>query len=87
MPVSDWSPTVAGVAAYIRARTKDNNGNELGTFTANTRPTDAQVEAVLADAANDVADQIGWDIPQVFWSRASSAVELAAALIIEAKSK
>lgn len=41
------APTVADVAALIRARTKDSNGNELGTFTADTRPTDAQAQEAI----------------------------------------
>jgi hypothetical protein len=41
------SPTVDDVAALIRARTKDNNGNEVGTFTADTRPTAAQAQEAI----------------------------------------
>lgn len=43
-------PTIDDVAALLRARTKDSNGVELGTFTPNTRPTDTQVETHI-DAA------------------------------------
>ena len=43
-------PTVDEVALLIRARTKDSMGTEVGTFTADTRPTDDQVEAQI-DAA------------------------------------
>jgi hypothetical protein len=41
------SPTVDDVAALIRARTKDNNGNEVGTFTDDTRPTAAQAQQAI----------------------------------------
>ena len=40
-------PTVDDVAAIIRARTKDSSGNELGTFTAETRPTDVQAQEAI----------------------------------------
>jgi hypothetical protein len=41
------APTVDDVAALIRARTKDANGNEVGTFTDATRPTDAQAQQAI----------------------------------------
>jgi hypothetical protein len=63
------APTVADVAALIRARTKDSNGVEIGTFDDTTRPTDAQAQeaidhavialhekvAVIGDPCTDVA--------------------------------
>jgi hypothetical protein len=36
-------PSVLDVAALLRARTKDVNGVEVGTFTDDTRPTSSQV--------------------------------------------
>jgi hypothetical protein len=55
---------VADVGAILRARTKDNNGSEVGTFTADsTRPNEAQVQALIAMAVNDVAAELGADIP------------------------
>jgi len=41
------SPTVDDVAALIRARTKDSSGNEIGTFTDETRPTAAQAQEAI----------------------------------------
>jgi hypothetical protein len=43
-------PTVDDVALLLRARTKDQFGNEVGTFDDDTRPTAAQVEEQI-DAA------------------------------------
>jgi hypothetical protein len=43
-------PTVEDVALLIRARTKDSNGVETGTFDDDTRPTSDQVEEQI-DAA------------------------------------
>src|SRR5262245_21838136 len=54
-----WAPTVADVAALIRARTKDNNGNELGTFTTATRPTDAQAQEAIAHAVLGLGEKVG----------------------------
>lgn len=46
-------PTIDQVALLIRARTKDDSGNEVGTFDDATRPTDVQCVAEI-DAAYDV---------------------------------
>jgi hypothetical protein len=40
-------PTVEQVAVLIRARTKDSNGIEVGTFDGDTRPTAQQVEQLI----------------------------------------
>lgn len=41
------APTIRDVAALIRSRTKDSNGNEIGNFTADTRPTDIQAQEAI----------------------------------------
>lgn len=38
----DIAPSVLDVAALMRARTKDSNGIEVGTFNDDTRPTSAR---------------------------------------------
>jgi len=43
-------PSVDDVARLLRARTKDDAGHEVGTFTADTRPTDTQVEGHIDSA-------------------------------------
>ena len=43
VPPPTGRPTVEEVARFIRARTKDEQGNEVGTFDSATRPTDLQV--------------------------------------------
>jgi hypothetical protein len=55
----DLAPTIADVAALIRARTKDSNGNELGTFTADTRPTDVQAQEAIDHAVVLVHLKVG----------------------------
>lgn len=57
MPTS-WAPTVDDVGALLRARTKDSHGNEVGTFTADTRPTREQVESIIGRVVSDLADSI-----------------------------
>lgn len=44
VPPPTGRPTVEEVARWIRARTKDAQGNEVGTFDDETRPTAVQVE-------------------------------------------
>jgi len=58
-----WRPTVDDVAALIRARTKDASGNELGTFTDQTRPTDAEVEQLITNGCAKIATLVGWSFP------------------------
>jgi hypothetical protein len=70
MPVSDYTPTVADVAAFIRARTRTNGGSEAGTFTpadaaegSRTRPTEEQVTALIGEVAPDIVGAFPADIP------------------------
>lgn len=58
-----WRPSVDDVAALLRARTKDASGRELGTFTADTRPTDAEVERLISFAVSKIAARVGWTLP------------------------
>jgi hypothetical protein len=51
--------TVAEVAAHIRSRTKDRNGNEVGTFTEDTRPTDAQCDEAITSAVRLIHTKVG----------------------------
>jgi len=47
MNIGDGRPSVTDVARRIRARTKDANGNEIGTFDDETRPTSDEVEEII----------------------------------------
>lgn len=62
MAVDDFTPTVADVGAILRARTKDSNGNELGTFNEETRPTDTEVTALIAHGVRRVIAKVGSEI-------------------------
>lgn len=52
-------PTSDDVATLLRARTKDLDGAELGHFTANTRPTDTEVAAIIDMAYAEVTGRVG----------------------------
>src|SRR5215471_9107083 len=53
------TPTLEDVAALIRARTKDSSGNEVGTFTPATRPTNAQAQEAIDHAVIAVHEKVG----------------------------
>lgn len=83
-------PTVDQVAALVRARTRDRFGNELGTFTEDTRPTAAAVETLIASEATIVAmrtgDTAALECPTADQVRAAEAAVIAkrVAAIVEA---
>lgn len=91
MALSDFTPTVDQVAALLRARTRDENGVELGTFNEHTRPTGTEAATLIAMAAQQVAAVIGTDPvtlvaterAQEVLDAATQAVALRAALLIE----
>lgn len=83
MPVSDYTPTVAQVAANIMSRTRDKYGTLAGTFNANTTPTDTQTTAIVGAIMTGVADKIGDDIPAALFDDATRVAALRAAMQVE----
>jgi hypothetical protein len=96
VPISDYTPSLADVGALLRDRTVDAGGNEVGTFTPTTRPTDVQAQILINQSANDAYLLFGEDIPDAPGNPASptydpnalrnaakSAVEFHAAALIE----
>lgn len=83
MPTTDWPVAVADVGALLRARTVDDTGHEVGTFTQHTRPTDVQVSAILSGSVSSLAVDVGVDIPQSLWGAAARAITLDAAMMVE----
>jgi DNA-binding GntR family transcriptional regulator len=81
--VVPYAPTVTEVADYLRARTKDKLGNELGTFTDETRPTAVAVESMIGKAASDVAAMLDYDIPKEMYTMTRDLIALGTALRIE----
>jgi len=78
-----WVPAVADVGALLRARTKDSNGNELGTFTASTRPTGDEAALLIQQAADDILAATGVLIPDAVAGVARSMAVYRAAMLIE----
>lgn len=97
MPVSDFTPVVADVAAFLRARTKTRGGAEAGTFNPEaaieqniTRPTSEQVLSLIEDSISDTQAAFGADIPDapgedvdLFRSSVRRLSALGAALLVE----
>lgn len=84
MPSSDYLPVVQDVANWLRSRTKDTNGAELGNFTANTRPTAAEVTNMIAMIMDDeIIPDLGEDIDPALWPSAKRVAALRTALAIE----
>lgn len=77
-------PTNQEVADLLRARTKDDNGVELGTWTADTRPTDSEVGNLILLATGDVTAQTGANLPERDAQSAATMIALRTAMFIEA---
>ncbi|EHN09417.1 hypothetical protein PAI11_37510 [Patulibacter medicamentivorans] len=80
------TPELNAVGGRIRNRTLDSLGRELGTFTGDTRPTDAEARTCIDTAARYVARELGK--PGTTWDGdlledAKDAVASRAALLIE----
>jgi hypothetical protein len=78
----DWAPSVSDIGEMLRARTKDTNGNERGTFTPETRPTDDQVTGLIDRAVARVSSRTG-TVPDQLQDAARSVATLAAACLVE----
>lgn len=83
MPVSEFTPTVAQVGALLRARTQDDNGNELGTFTEATRPNGEQVRDLVGSAASRVGGKVSADLPDALLESAREVAAIRAAMMVE----
>lgn len=78
-----YLPVVSDIGALLRARTKDSFGNELGTFTDDTRPTDEQVLRLIKLAEGDVAVQLPDDLPEEYYQELHALIALKAAMLVE----
>lgn len=58
-PIAYDLPTVDDVAALLRARTQDDNDQEIGTFDDTTRPTGSEVDRIIKQAATVVYNSTG----------------------------
>jgi hypothetical protein len=81
-----WRPALPEVAALVRARLKNEFGNELETFSAATRPTADQAELYIDLAVRGIASRIGTTddlCTDELNARASGLAALKAAMLIE----
>jgi hypothetical protein len=81
--ITDITPSLTDVGSINRARTDDGHGDTLGTFTSETRPTDAEATILAGQAAAQVADVLGLPIPDQFAARAKGAAALYGAALVE----
>jgi hypothetical protein len=79
----DITPSVADVAALLRARTKDVNGEEIGTFNDDTRPTSSQVITLIEEAVGDIEARMGATPPAALADAGRSSAAMMAACLIE----
>jgi hypothetical protein len=79
---ADWLPVPEDVAAILRARTKDENGAELGEWTDATRPTYDEVETLIGVASEFVVASAGTPAERCAGS-AHNATRLHAACLVE----
>ncbi len=77
-------PSVNEVAELSATRTVDAAGVEQDTFTATTRPTSTEVEALIATAVADVLSQLPPNVDPVWYPAISRAAALRAAFTLEA---
>lgn len=82
-PVGEVVPTSDDVAALLRARTKDLDGNELGIFNANTRPTNDEVEHLITLAYAEVTAQTGATLGARCMDAARALIAIRAAAWVE----
>lgn len=80
---TDYQPSVSDVAANLRARTKDDHSNELGEFTADTRPSYNQVVTLIGEAVAEIKMKVGDAIPSRLWTVARKAAVLNTCAAIE----
>lgn len=79
----DITPSVADVAALLRARTKDVNGSEVGTFNDDTRPTSSQVITLIGEAVGDIQARMGTSPPPELAGAGKSAAAMLTACLVE----
>jgi hypothetical protein len=84
MPVDPaaYRPTLADLGGIMRARTRNGSGDELGTFTEDTRPTAEEAEGLIDRALGLVSPRLG-DVPESATNLAPSIVALRAAMFVE----
>lgn len=84
MPIGEFVPSSDVVGSILRTRTKDTNGNEIGTFNENTRPSGVEVASLILQGAGDLALVVGTrDLPELLWESAKVVAAYRTACLIE----
>jgi hypothetical protein len=79
----EYTPSLQDVGHVVLSRTRDSNGNVLGTFTDDTQPTDDEVRILIQKALDDSIPLIGTDIPDELIQEAQNIVSIRTAMYIE----
>ena len=83
MATDPLRPSVDDVASLLRARTKDAEGREVGTFTEETRPTADQVEVSIGNAVSLLAPRWPLILDESFHPAVKALTAYRAAMQIE----
>lgn len=76
-------PSVDDVAVLLRARTKDSEGREVGTFNDDTRPNGDQVEVHIDNAVVLLRSRLPYSLPDAYVGTVKALTAYRAALQIE----
>jgi hypothetical protein len=79
----NYLPTVQQVADVLQVRTRNKFGVMLKNFTAETTPTDLDVDRMINDSVTFVADVIGDTVPDRMIDDAQHLVAIRTAMMIE----
>jgi hypothetical protein len=63
MPTTDYTPTAADLAVFMKTRTKTRFGAVVGEFTADTPVTLEEAQDLIDQAVNETALAVGSDLP------------------------
>jgi hypothetical protein len=77
------TPSSDDVALLVATRTIDSSGTELGEFTSDTRPTDAQADALIEQAVTMVLTPLPDRFQESLYDRVKQAVALQTAILVE----
>jgi hypothetical protein len=81
---TSYNPSVDDVAALILARTKNEFGDEVGTFNSETRPTDTEVNRLIALATSEVDSVVDLDdVPVEAYNDVEAVIATRTAMLIE----
>jgi hypothetical protein len=77
-------PEPSDVASFLRARTYNDESQQEGEFSEDTRPTEAQVATLINASANEVAARLGQEVEdETLRAYARNVVALRTAMTVE----